>query len=371
MALPTWKHEETHDVSKAIVGAEHVHNINFEESRETGLASNLTDADLSHILTCVDAVNNLQYLYLTDCFKIEGHGLEPLWGSSKLCVVDLSLVGRSESPRFTHDYSLSMDKVISVLDSIIRSDQCALEHVQFPKFWRENYPSGQHIQFRNRYKSLPKTCNRCFEVIRTQSLCYNVTNATRLGSFKCFDCREDYCRACNNALMRRQVLARPGRSEDWATNEEGNEIAPILFCEICEKGTCQICEPVKKCRYCHCDAICRGCMKSVRENACEDCWLCFDCRYDCDEYCDQCLQSGCECKMKTITCECCGTRICSNCLTTSDCEGCGEFKCVDCFGAQICDDCGEHKCLACAIGDGGHLDLDCLNCLSRFHMYHK
>ncbi|KAL3789662.1 hypothetical protein ACHAWO_006514 [Cyclotella atomus] len=57
MALPA----RPHDVSKAIVGAELEQYIDFEKSRETDLALTLTDSDLCQILTCVDAVNNLNF----------------------------------------------------------------------------------------------------------------------------------------------------------------------------------------------------------------------------------------------------------------------------------------------------------------------
>ncbi|KAL7502267.1 hypothetical protein ACHAXN_000268 [Cyclotella atomus] len=123
MALPTWNQEEAHDVSKAIVGAELVQRIDFEDSRKTDLALKLTDADLCQILTCVDAAFNLKSLCLTGCFSIEGHGLEPLRGSRELAAIDLSLVGRYESPEITHDYSLSSERVISILDSIIQNEE--------------------------------------------------------------------------------------------------------------------------------------------------------------------------------------------------------------------------------------------------------
>lgn len=81
MALPTWNEMvQPHDVTKAIVGAELVQSINFEDAGEE-FASKLTDCDLRHILTCVDAVNKLKRLTLAYCYGIQGHGLEPLRGS--------------------------------------------------------------------------------------------------------------------------------------------------------------------------------------------------------------------------------------------------------------------------------------------------
>ena len=133
MALPTWEEEQTHEITKAIIGAELVETINFETDVGEGVATALTDRDLRHILNGVDAVHNLKRLILTHCDKIRGHGLDPLRGSSTLVAVDLSLMGRYESPPEDHSHSLCMDEVLLVLFSIIRAEVCSLRHIQLPK----------------------------------------------------------------------------------------------------------------------------------------------------------------------------------------------------------------------------------------------
>lgn len=110
MALPTWRESQTHDISKAIVGAELVECINLGENIPPKL---LTDFDLHHILVCVDAVTTLKSLNLS-----YGHGREPLRGSNQLWAIDLSLMVRYELPKVDLECSLSMDAAIPILESI-------------------------------------------------------------------------------------------------------------------------------------------------------------------------------------------------------------------------------------------------------------
>jgi hypothetical protein len=97
MALPYWKEDETHAVSRAIVGAERIRRLDFGDLGDD-VTYNLTDKDVYRILNCVDAVNNVERLFFTHCYSIKGHGLEPLRGSTKLQQIDLSLLSRYEAP---------------------------------------------------------------------------------------------------------------------------------------------------------------------------------------------------------------------------------------------------------------------------------
>eukprot|EP00985_Skeletonema_marinoi_P006094 scaffold2645_cov96-Skeletonema_marinoi.AAC.1 len=65
--------------------------LDFEDIEED-LAIKLSDGDISAVLTCIDAVNRLKTLKLTNCINIIGVGLEPLRGSSIIEQIDLSLV---------------------------------------------------------------------------------------------------------------------------------------------------------------------------------------------------------------------------------------------------------------------------------------
>jgi hypothetical protein len=61
MALPYWKEDETHAVSRAIVGAERIRRLDFGDLGDD-VTYNLTDKDVYRILNCVDAVNNVERL---------------------------------------------------------------------------------------------------------------------------------------------------------------------------------------------------------------------------------------------------------------------------------------------------------------------
>ncbi|KAK1740898.1 hypothetical protein QTG54_008150 [Skeletonema marinoi] len=60
---------------------------------EEELAAKLNDDDIEEVLLCIDAVNKVKRLKLTNCVNIIGVGLEPLRGSLIIEQIDLSLVG--------------------------------------------------------------------------------------------------------------------------------------------------------------------------------------------------------------------------------------------------------------------------------------
>mmetsp|Transcript_3655 Transcript_3655/g.5283 ORF Transcript_3655/g.5283 Transcript_3655/m.5283 type:complete len:140 (-) Transcript_3655:249-668(-) len=64
----------------AIVGNEWG-TLDFGEI-EIELAAKLSDDDIEKVLLCIDAVNNVKRLNLTNCFKMTGTGLQPLRGST-------------------------------------------------------------------------------------------------------------------------------------------------------------------------------------------------------------------------------------------------------------------------------------------------
>ncbi|KAL7528649.1 hypothetical protein ACHAWF_002648 [Thalassiosira exigua] len=55
------------------------------------LANKLTDGDLGAMLVCTNAKENLYHLRLTYCTNITGSGLAPLWGSTTLGHLDLTV----------------------------------------------------------------------------------------------------------------------------------------------------------------------------------------------------------------------------------------------------------------------------------------
>ena len=104
---------------------------------ETDLVTRLSDGDISSVLMCIDAVNKIKTLKLTNCLRIIGTCLEPLRGSTMIEQIDLSLVGKNESPDLDPPPPISCDFVVLILDSIIQREDCSLRHLQFPKVWRK------------------------------------------------------------------------------------------------------------------------------------------------------------------------------------------------------------------------------------------
>eukprot|EP00985_Skeletonema_marinoi_P001863 scaffold758_cov116-Skeletonema_marinoi.AAC.4 len=64
---------------------------------EKELAVKLNDDDIEKVLLCIDAVNRVKRLKLTNCVNITGVGLEPLRGSLIIEQIDLSLVGSTSA----------------------------------------------------------------------------------------------------------------------------------------------------------------------------------------------------------------------------------------------------------------------------------
>ena len=118
------------DTSTAIVNAsrENWDNIDLKDIQDI-CGRSLNDDDVSWILLCIDAVNNVKSLKLTNCIGIAGAGLEPLRGSAVLEQIDLSLVGRNEKPDIEPRPSISESVVIPILDSIIDADGCSLKYI--------------------------------------------------------------------------------------------------------------------------------------------------------------------------------------------------------------------------------------------------
>ncbi|KAK1740838.1 hypothetical protein QTG54_008090 [Skeletonema marinoi] len=84
--------------NSAIVGNEWT-TLDFGDIEED-LAARLSDGDISAVLLCIDAVNRLKRLKLTNCYNITGVGLEPLRGSTTIEQIDLSLFYDRKHPDF-------------------------------------------------------------------------------------------------------------------------------------------------------------------------------------------------------------------------------------------------------------------------------
>ena len=283
--------------SSAIVGNE-CDILDFGEI-EKDLAVRLSDADIEKVLLCVDAVNNVRRLKLTNCVAITGTCLEPLRGSVVIEQIDLSIVDdnrKSISP-------LSWDHVLPVLDSIIERDGCALMHLRFPSMWRNERPtrSGFHA-FIVRYNEMRRNRGtiRCLECNR--SLPWNVGDewiVTDTGEYygthlnTCYGCLEHYCYGCNI---------------------DGAEKDMLHICDTCKRDYCKGCWKMTHCSGCT-KNICNDCYKYRCVKCNEE--VCPICSQDRDrmicEYCDKCYCRGCYDDEEDDIIYTCSVRCCDDC----------------------------------------------------------
>jgi len=146
--------------------------LDFEDI-EKGLASSLSDDDMSAVLQCISAHDVLKKLKLTGCVNITGQGLSPLRESVVLEQIDLSLLKQYDKPddSETH-YSLNVEIVLPILDSIISSTGCSLKHILLPYNWKSIDS--------NSYTSLEQFISRYNRVLNDRRInCSNCTKYSR------------------------------------------------------------------------------------------------------------------------------------------------------------------------------------------------
>ena len=91
---------------------------------------------INSALLCIDAVNKLKKLRITNCVNITGIGLEPLRGSAVIQQIDLSLTCDGEGPSTLDlELSISFGIVLPILDSII--ERGVVQHITLPRIWRD------------------------------------------------------------------------------------------------------------------------------------------------------------------------------------------------------------------------------------------
>ena len=174
--------------SSAIVGNQ-LDTLDFGEIGKE-LAVKLLDADINEVLLCIDAVNNVKRLKLTNCTKIFGICLEPLRGSVVIEQIDLSLAGDHQNPDLNPILRISCEFVLPILDSIIERD-CTLMHLQFPSGWRKGPLSTEFHAFIERYNEIRRN--------RGTVHCETATLSDHYGTqlHTCYDCLKHYCYKCN------------------------------------------------------------------------------------------------------------------------------------------------------------------------------
>eukprot|EP00984_Skeletonema_dohrnii_P007875 scaffold2901_cov91-Skeletonema_dohrnii-CCMP3373.AAC.19 len=172
---------------------------------EKDLAAKLSDGDICAVLICIDAVNRLKTLKLTNCINISGAGLEPLRGSTIIEQIDLSLVGKHQSPRLSSRPPISCEFVLPILDSIIEREGCSLRHLQFPSVWSEGGERVQFEQFIGRYNEMINrggiiiNCAKCSAHLPPQNESLIDDYGTdRSQNYTCYECLKYYCEVCKD-----------------------------------------------------------------------------------------------------------------------------------------------------------------------------
>jgi len=186
------------------------------------------------MLRGIDAVNNLHILKLAGCVNISGSGLDTLRSSVAIEQIDLSLVGKHESPIIEPEPLLFEDVLIPILDSIINRGS-SLKQLEFPKNWR-NSKSTSMTLFLDRYDDYLMSqryyCFKCDTLLTggrewTSPIVAPHQNGTQ--NCTCTLCLKHFCYNC--------------------TEEDGSEFAS--WCTKCEKLYCEECSPSTECSNCY------------------------------------------------------------------------------------------------------------------------
>ena len=324
---PDFSVYQSSPISKAIISASQWDILDFEDV-EKKLANKLLDNDIYAILKSINAHDVLKRLKLCGCINITGRGLIPLRDSVVLEQIDISLVGKYESPIIDlqkprlmvtcgdgygyYDQSIPRIRqrlVMPILESIIWADGCSLKHVQFPYHWRNKKIPPSLKQFQSKYNQV--CCNRgisctlCEENLSSKWLVSH--DNILLSDNICYDCLTPFCRECCRSLDKRA----------------------LKFCNICKKDYCGDCLPHEVCSNEQCEGEYSTCAR-------------------CKKTCDECDSLFCEACLHT--CDGCSKSKCSECEPIPCCTECGKKHCADCYDGEeynvrSCDECGEEMCL--------------------------
>ena len=248
---------------------------------EKELAAKLSDDDISAILLCIDAVNKLKRLKLTNCVAITGTCLEPLRGSAVIEFVDLSLVDYHQNPDLDLVPPISCEHVLPILDSIIESTQ----YFQFPAKWRRSFNSefsGFLTRLNRMWRDRGTPICLCCE---DDLPCNNMDWFAMRGSWYPFGIQRNTCSLCLkhycNDCMIDEDAEKTKSMIEYCDNCDRNycmECSTIDFCDRCEKTFCSTCRNMNVCGSETCDyEICEECAKVERRcSVCEEIF-CSDC----------------------------------------------------------------------------------------------
>ncbi len=303
---------------------------------EKELAAKLLDSDIEKVLLRIDAINHVKRLKLTNCTKITGVGLEPLRGSTTIEQIDLSLVGDNQNPNLDPAPSISCEYGLPILDSIITSEGCELEHLQFPAKWHDEPSSASEFHaFLGRYNQMLRSydgtncfeCNGLLPCDDLEWINFGTYNYPHYGTqnHTCYGCLKHYCYVC---------VINEGEIN-------GEEKFMLSDCSTCKRDYCADCLDMTACSLCE------------------------------RSHCNDCYEYECQCHR-------CNKKICSDCDTHSfkKCEYCQKSYCSLCnevggmfdYGypwLDVCDRCHVKCCDDCRLQSVRQGQQDCIDCIRR------
>jgi len=331
--------------STSIIGIEPVRELDFVEV-DKKVAARLNDNDIRRMLICIDAVNNIVSLKLTNCFRVVGHGLEPLKGSTVLELIDLSLVTKHANPNIHKKSLISEIAVLPVLESIMaRGRLCNLKCVQYPEKWIGSSLLG-HFQFRlGESRSIRHHCVSCQQeksnnelldacYLCLEHVCLECVERNRVEDppYNCYNCKKTYCHSC---------VSVGGPCE---SNNCGGE----PYCEICSQW----------CSQCGSNF----CNKCANFGNCDNCGVLYCGHHasmaDCiGGHCDECQWNYCNSCSHVNRCYYCNKTCCSYCI--EDAKSSDVLHCI-CHDKEICSECLTRR--------EDHSSL-CQDCVARVNNY--
>jgi len=204
-----WNNAKLSTASKAVLASKECWGLDFAEISE--YAGDPSDEDLRALLLSIDAKNTLKTLNIGRCYKIVGHGLEPLRESTVLQC--LSLPYRQVNGV---ENALSIDIVIPIIVSMINASTNPLDRLDLlrnlPKDWLYGQPRnesplcevltnisqmllGDEITCIRCEEPCDQVCFTCFEI--SCNICNYHSDFPRLP---CGNCEKTFCDHCEKDM---------------------------------------------------------------------------------------------------------------------------------------------------------------------------
>ena len=256
-----WKIEPTH-AAKVVLSTGYYHYICFGDD-DKELAAQLTDADIGGFLACVLACKEESWvrrdgvakrrdgvaksIYLVNCKRIIGYGLEPLRNCTQLESIYLGE---------ENDTMLSAKVAIPILESVIRDRERPL-HFTLPKKWHDGESVVEYLLYINFLKSYNVLMNSrnvvcCLDeyedsdsdddektIIQCDNICRGTkerpwvnVNGDCTHNLTCDCCNKTYCNDCSRSFLHKGA------------------------CVSCKVKGCRQCCETKKCDECHVSSVC-------------------------------------------------------------------------------------------------------------------